>query len=76
MAYMAQQWVTDRVHDAFRDRTDEASAAAAEARRIRAWLATLGLDPPVAAVIDEPLAALEDGLRAATSVRSTADDAR
>jgi hypothetical protein len=63
VAYMAQQWVTDRVRDAYRDRTSEASTAAEEAQRVRAWLTTLVLDAAVVAVIDEPLAALEDGLR-------------
>jgi ABC-type thiamine transport system ATPase subunit len=65
MAYMAQQWVTDRVREAYRDRTREASTAAEEAQRVRAWLTTLVLDTAVVAVIDEPLAALESGLRSA-----------
>jgi len=65
MAYMAQQWVTDRVREAYRDRTREASTEAEEAQRVRAWLTTLVLDTAVVAVIDEPLAALESGLRSA-----------
>jgi len=68
---MAQQWVTDRVRQAYRDRMSQAAAAAEEAQRVRAWLATLELDASVAAVIDEPLAALEDGLRSAVQLPRT-----
>jgi hypothetical protein len=74
MAYMAQQWVTDRVRETFRDRGADASTAADEAGRVRAWLMTLGLDPAVSAVIDEPLAALEDGLQSAASRTARAPD--
>jgi len=75
MAYMAQQWVTDRVREAYRNRARRASTAAEEAQRVRAWLATLAIDPTVAAVIDEPLAALEDGLRSAAQRPARAPDA-
>jgi hypothetical protein len=74
MAYMAQQWVTDRVRETFRDRGTDASTAADEAGRVRAWLLTLGLDPAVSAVIDEPMAALEDGLRSAANTPVMRDD--
>jgi hypothetical protein len=64
VAYMAQQWLSTAVRDAFRDRPD-AVEQAAEAERVRAWLASLPLDGAVIAALDEPIAALEDGLRGA-----------
>ncbi len=73
---MAQQWVTDRVRETFRQRPDEASVAASDARRAREWLASLGLEPSVAAIVDEPLAALEDGLRGAAGHRPQVPAAR
>jgi hypothetical protein len=64
MAYMAQQWVADAARDAFRDRFD-ALERAAEAATMRAWLASLSLDGRVLAALDEPIAALEEGMREA-----------
>jgi hypothetical protein len=61
MAYMAQQWLTNAVRDAFRRRSDAATQIA-EVARVRAWLASLPLDPGVIATLDEPIAALEAGL--------------
>jgi hypothetical protein len=66
MAYMAQQWLTNAARDAFRERSD-AAAQAAEAARVRAWLASLPLDAGVVAALDEPIAALEDGLSQAAA---------
>ncbi len=65
MPYMAQQWVSDQVRDAYRNRSNDARMAQAETAKVRAWLASLELGPAVAAAIDEPLAALEHGLRGA-----------
>ncbi len=64
MAYMAQQWLTTVVLDAFGGRTD-APDQAAEAARVRAWLASLPLERAAIAALVEPIAALEDGLRQA-----------
>jgi hypothetical protein len=64
VAYMAQQWVATAVRDAFRDRAD-ALEQAAEAARVRAWLASLPLDRGTVAALVEPIAALEDGLQQA-----------
>lgn len=64
MAYMAQQWLATAARDAFRDRGD-ALDQAAEAARVRGWLASLPLDRATAAALVEPIAALEDGLRQA-----------
>lgn len=64
MPYMAQQWVTDAVRAGFHDRRD-APTRADETARVRAWLASLPLERAVIAAIDEPLAALEEGLRRA-----------
>ena len=68
MAYMAQQWLVTAVQDAFRNR-DDALDQAAEAARVRAWLAALPLDRSAVAALVEPIAALEDGLR--TAARDT-----
>jgi hypothetical protein len=64
MAYMAQQWLATAARDAFRGRPD-ALDRAAEAARIREWLASLPLDHATIAALVEPIAALEDGLRRA-----------
>jgi hypothetical protein len=64
MAYMAQQAVTTAVREAFQDRPDAISQAA-EAERVRAWLASLPIEPSLLAAIIEPIAAIEDGLREA-----------
>jgi hypothetical protein len=64
MPYMAQQWVTDAARAAFRGRAD-ALEAADRAREFRTWLASLPLDAPAVAALVEPIAALEDGIRAA-----------
>ncbi len=64
MAYMAQAWLTTAVHDAYRGRAD-AVETAAEAARVRAWLAALPLDRATLAALVEPIDALEDGLRQA-----------
>ncbi len=61
---MAQQWITDAAREAFRER-DDAADQAAEAATIRAWLATLPLEARLIATLDEPIAALEDGIRRA-----------
>jgi hypothetical protein len=66
MPYMAQQWLTTTVRDAYRARSD-AGAAADEAARVRAWLGALPLDPTAVAALVEPIAALEDGLRQAAA---------
>ena len=58
MPYMAQQWLTTTVRDAYRARSD-AGAAADEAARVRAWLGALPLDPTAVAALVEPIAALE-----------------
>jgi len=63
---MAQQWLETSVRDAFRGRGD-ALDQADEAARVRAWLASLPLDRAAGAALDEPMAALEDGLRKAAS---------
>lgn len=65
MAYMAAQWVTDQARASFAARPLAAAAELAELERVRAWLRSLDLDGSVTAAIDEPLGALEDGLRAA-----------
>jgi hypothetical protein len=64
MAYMAQQWIADATRDAFRERGD-ALDRAAEAAAMRTWLASLPLDRKVIATLDEPVAALEHGMREA-----------
>jgi hypothetical protein len=64
MAYMAQQWLAGMARDAFRDRAD-ALEQAAEAARVRSWLARLPLDQGTIAALVEPIAALEDGMRLA-----------
>ena len=64
MAYMAQQWLATAARDAFQDRAD-ALDQAAEAARVRGWLASLPLDRGTVAMLVEPIAALEDGLRQA-----------
>lgn len=64
MAYMAQQAVMTAVREAFQDRPDSISHAA-EAKRVRAWLASLPIEPSLLAAIIEPIAAIEDGLREA-----------
>jgi hypothetical protein len=61
---MAQQWLETAARDAFRARAD-ALDQAAEAARVRTWLASLPLDGTAVAALVEPIAALEDGLRAA-----------
>ena len=62
MAYMAQEWVASAARDAFRER-DDALDRAAEAARMRAWLASLPLEKRTIAALDEPIAALEAGMR-------------
>jgi hypothetical protein len=59
---MAQEWIASAARDAFRDR-DDALDRAVEAARIRAWLASLPLDKRTIAALDEPIAALEAGMR-------------
>jgi hypothetical protein len=66
MAYMAQQWLVTAVRDAYRDRADAADEAA-EAGRVRAWLASLPLDRAAVAALLEPIDALVDGLREASA---------
>ncbi len=68
MAYMAQQWLANAVRDAFRERSD-ALLRAAEAAAFRAWLASLPLDSRALAALDEPIAALEEGMREAARPR-------
>jgi|WetSurMetagenome_2_1015567.scaffolds.fasta_scaffold241693_2 hypothetical protein len=68
---MAQQWLATAVREQFRGRGDTLEQAD-EAARVRAWLATLPLQPAALAALDEPLAALEDGLR--QSVRDARGD--
>jgi hypothetical protein len=75
MPYMAQQWLTTAVRDAFRDRVD-APDQAAEATRVREWLASLPLDRATVTALVEPIAALEDGLRQATRDTSPRDPGR
>ena len=70
MAYMAQEWIASAARDAFRGR-DDALDRAAEAVRMRAWLASLPLDRRTIAALDEPIAALENGMRHAA--RQSAD---
>ncbi len=74
---MAQQWLASAVREAFRGRAD-ARHKAAEAARIKEWLASLPLDRQVVAALVEPIAGLEDGLREAArdgdSDRSDAAD--
>jgi len=69
VAYMAHQAVTTAIREAFRDRPD-ALVQAEEAARCRAWLRSLPLDPSLVAMIVEPIAALEDGLRDAERLRA------
>lgn len=70
MAYMAQQWLTNTIRDSFRDRSD-ALEQAAEAARLRVWLASLPLDRATVAMLVEPVAALEDGLHQAARDQET-----
>ena len=69
MAYMAQEWIASAARDAFRER-DDALDRAAEAARMRAWLASLPLDVRAIAALDEPIAALEEGMRQAARKRT------
>jgi hypothetical protein len=73
MAYMAQQWLADAARDAFRTRSD-ALVQAAQAATMRAWLASLPLDRRALAALDEPIAALEGGLREAARPRPSSPD--
>jgi hypothetical protein len=77
MAYMAQQWLTSAVRDAFKDRADAAEQAA-EAARVHAWLESLPLERAAVAALVEPIAALEDGLAASAGLtaRQTRSAAR
>lgn len=71
MPYMAQQWIETAAREAFRDR-DDAADQAAEAGRMKAWLASLPLERGALAALVEPITALEAGMRRAA--RDTALD--
>ncbi len=62
MAYMVYQQYASAIRDAYghgRD-PDELRRHLAEARRARAWLALLEVDPTIRASLVEPMAVVED----------------
>lgn len=57
---MVYQRYTTAVEEGYRDRpAEEVAAHAAEARRCRAWLASLEIDPAIRAGLVEQMATLE-----------------
>jgi hypothetical protein len=74
MAYMLHERVAMEVVTAYRDRPDTETHAQLEAaERFRDWVETLPIDPAVRAVVVEPVAAVEAGLR--ETLRRRARDA-
>jgi hypothetical protein len=62
MAYMVYQQYASAIRDAYGDgrEADELRGHLAEARRARAWLASLEVDPAIRASLVEPMAVVED----------------
>lgn len=62
MAYMVLQRYATAIRDAYRHGRDpgEVRAHLADARRARAWLESLDIDPTLRASLVEPIAVVED----------------
>lgn len=69
MAYMLFEGVAMSVVNAYRDRPDAAEQLETAAS-VRAWIEQLAIDPSMRAVVIEPVAAVEDGLREALRRRA------
>jgi len=75
VAYMLFERVTMDVVTAFKDRSDTA-VQLRTAARFRDWIEALPLDPAIRAVLLEPAAAVEEGLRESLRRKARDDAAR